>query len=104
MAAEPDKPLQPLSYSRLPNPRQAVSLRNVIFITGIWLLYGPVLIVLLFFTFITVSNVVSGAPTFGFSAVGSDWVNLIVLPGAILLLTLIFRWAHRRVRNHELDP
>src|SRR5207253_10848469 len=103
MPAEQDKTLQPLSYSRLPNPRRAVSPRNVIFIMGIWLLYGPVLGVLLFFTFITVANLVSGAPTFGFSTVGSDWVNLIVLPAAILLLTLIFRWAHRRVRNHELD-
>ncbi|HEV8377413.1 MAG TPA: hypothetical protein VGP99_01080 [Tepidisphaeraceae bacterium] len=103
MAAEPGKSLHSLSYSTLPNPRRPVSLGNVIFLAGIWLIYGPVLIVLLFFTFITVSNVVSGAPTFGFSTIGSDWVNLIVLPGVLLLLTLIFRWAHRKVRNREVD-
>jgi hypothetical protein len=49
------------------------------------------------------SNVITGSPTFGMTAVGNDAVTFVVLLGLLVLLTLIFRWAHRRVRNRELE-
>jgi tetrahydromethanopterin S-methyltransferase subunit E len=94
----------PLQYTKLPSGlRRPLSFRNGVFVTGICLLYGPPLIAVLFFGFITLSNLISGASTFGFSAVGSDWVNLVVLAGLLVLLVLIFRWTRRKVRDRELD-
>ena len=103
MMVDPNKPPPPLQYSTLPTPSRApLPVKYTVFMLGIYLLFAPPLIFLVYPFGLTLRRLVWPDTPLAEGALVES-TRLVLLAGLMVLFVSILRWAHRRVRNRELD-